>query len=155
MSEISTRLLLGFGAGALSHVIFQGGLGAVYYAAGMIPALPWSLMPVPPFGVPTTLNYAFWAGLWGIAYALLEPRLTARVGRIGGGLVFGVAALLVRWFIVLPVKGAAVAEGLQPQAVVIYVGFHLIFGIGLALLFGAALGLTQRGTQASPKTLHG
>jgi len=141
MSSISTRLFLGFIAGALSHVIFQGALGTLYFAADMIPALPWSLKPLPPFGVPTTVNFAFWAGLWGIAYALVEPRLTARVGRLAGGLIFGVAALLV--------------EGLQAQAVTVYVGFHLIFGIGLALIFGAALALARRNTAASPKALHG
>ena len=154
MSTTSTRLLVGFGAGALSHLIFQGGLGAVYYAADMIPALPWSLKPVPPLGIPVTLNLAFWAGLWGIAYALLEPWLTARLGRVPGGLAIGVAALLTRWFIVLPLKGAEVAEGLQANAVVIYVGFHLIFGFGLALIY-AVLGLTRRGVGASAGALRG
>ena len=155
MSTTSTRLLLGFGAGALSHLIFQGGLGAVYYAADMIPALPWSLKPVPPFGVPVSLNLAFWAGLWGIVYALLEPRLTARFGRVAGGLAIGVAALLARWFIVLPLKGAAVAEGLQPNAVVVYVGFHLIFGIGLAVIYALILGLTRHGAGASGGAVRG
>jgi hypothetical protein len=155
MSSISTRLFLGFIAGALSHVIFQGALGTLYFAADMIPALPWSLKPVPPFGVPTTVNFAFWAGLWGIAYALVEPRLTPRVGRVAGGLIFGVAALLGRWLVVLPLKGAPFAEGLQAQAVTVFVGFHLIYGIGLALLFGAALALAGRDTGASPKSLHG
>jgi hypothetical protein len=154
MSSISTRLLFGFIAGALSHVIFPGALGTLFFAADMIPALPWSLDPLPPFGVPTTVNYAFWAGLWGIAYALLEPRLTPRVGRVAGGLIFGIAALLGRWLVVLPLKGAPFAEGLQAQAVTVYVGFHLIFGIGLALLFGAALALAGRNTGASSKSLY-
>jgi hypothetical protein len=155
MSNISTRLLFGFGAGALSHLIFQGGLGAAYYAAGLIPAPIWSLQPVPPYGVPVTVNLAFWAGLWGILYGLLEPRLTARLGRVGGGLAIGVAALLARWFVVLPLKGAEVAEGLEPTAVGIFVGFHLIFGLGLALIYGAALDLTRRGTSAPPRSQRG
>jgi len=155
MPNLSTRLFFGFAAGALSHLIFQGALGALYFSLDMIPALPWSLAPLPPFGVPRTINFAFWAGLWGIAYALLEPRLTPRVGRVAGGLVFGVAALLVRWFVVLPLKGAPIAEGLKAQAVTVYVGFHLIFGLGLALLFAATLVLARRDTGASPKTLHG
>ena len=155
MSGTSSRLLLGFGAGALSHVIFQGGLGAIFYAAGMIPELLWSLKPVPPFGVPTTLNFAFWAGLWGMVYALLEPRLTARLGRVPGGLVFGLAPLLVFWFVVLPLKGAGIGGGFPAKAVLIYGGFHLIYGIGLALIFGAALGLTRRETGVSPRALHG
>ena len=155
MSNISTRILLGFTAGALSHIVFQGGLGAVYYAANLVPQLSWSLAPVPPFGVPRTLNFAFWAGLWGIAYGLLEPRLTARVGRVPGGLVFGVAALLVLWFVVLPLKGAGVGGGFETKAVLIYGGFHLIFGIGLALIFGAALALTRRPARAPFRAVHG
>lgn len=155
MPTTSTRLFLGFGAGALSHVTFQGALGAAFYAAGMIPALIWSLQPVPPYGVPLTVNFAFWAGLWGLVYGLLEPRLTARFGRIGGGLVIGVAAMLARWFVVLPLKGAPVAEGLEPNALVVFTGFHLIFGLGLALIYAAALRLTRRGAGASAAALRG
>ena len=153
--NIPSRILLGFGVGALSHVVFQGALGTAYFAAGLIPGLPWSLEPSPPFGVPTTVNLAFWAGLWGVAYALLEPRLTARVGRIGGGLAFGVAALLVRWFVVLPLKGAPVAEGLVPSLVLVYLGFHLAFGVGLAVIFGAALGLAASLSRAPAAARHG
>jgi hypothetical protein len=153
MTNIPARLLLGFAAGALSHIVFQGALGSVYFATGMIPGLPWSLAPLPPFGVPTTVNFAFWAGLWGIAYALLEPRLTARIGRIQGGLVFGVAAMLARWFIVLPLKGAPVVEGFVPNLVVVYTGFHLIFGIGLAVIFGAGLRLAPSLSRA-PRNPH-
>jgi hypothetical protein len=154
MSNIPSRILLGFGAGALSHVVFQGALGTVYFAAGLIPGLPWSLEPLPPFGVPTTVNFAFWSGLWGIAYALLEPRLTARVGRVGGGLVFGVAAMFVRWFVVLPLKGAPVVEGFVPSLVFVYAGFHLAFGIGLAVILGAALGLAASLSRAHARALR-
>src|SRR3712207_8500337 len=79
------RLLLGFLAGFLSVLIFQSGLVAVLHAAGAVPSAPWSLAPVPPFGVPRSLSAAFWGGLWGVAYALLEPRLTARLGWWPGG----------------------------------------------------------------------
>jgi hypothetical protein len=70
MSTILTRVFFGFLAGFFSHLVFQGALGAGLYAADLIPALPWSLKPVPPFGVPTSINLGFWAGLWGVAYAL-------------------------------------------------------------------------------------
>ncbi len=155
MTNIPARLSLGFAAGALSHVVFQGALGSAYFAAGMIPGLPWSLAPLPPFGVPTTVNFAFWAGLWGIAYALLEPRLTARIGRISGGLAFGVAAMLARWFIVLPLKGDPIVEGFVPNLVVVYTGFHLIFGIGLAVIFGAGLRLAPSLSRAPLTARHG
>ena len=62
MLTISARLALGFSAAALSHVIFQGALGAALYAGNLVPELVWSLEPVPPFGVPATVNNIFWVG---------------------------------------------------------------------------------------------
>ncbi len=154
MAGTSSRLLLGFAAGALSHVVFQGALGVIYYGAGMIPGLPWGFEPLPPFGVPRTVNFAFWAGLWGIAYAAVEPRLTPRLGVVGSGLLFGVAALLVRWLIVLPLKGEVIAEGFVPNAMIVYVGFHLIFGIGLALLLAGGLALLRPQPEPAPRALR-
>ena len=145
MSTTSTRLLLGFAAGALSHVIFQGALGALLFGAGLIPALPWSLAAVPPLGVPRTVSLGFWAGLWGILYALLERRLTARFDWWLGGLVFGVLPLLGHWFVALPLKGAGIGGGFQPAAVPIHIAFHLVFGIGVAIIFRWGLGLVPLG----------
>ncbi|HSH33732.1 MAG TPA: hypothetical protein VLB31_08925 [Actinomycetota bacterium] len=144
MSTTSTRLLLGFLAGALSHLIFQGGLGSVLYAAHLVPALPWSLAPVPPLGVPKSFSLAFWAGLWGLVYAVLEPRLTARFGWSAGGLVFGLAPLVVYWFVVLPLKGLGVGGGFHLAMVPIEVAFHVVFGIGTAIIFRSVLVLAPR-----------
>ena len=142
MATTSQRLLLGFVAGFLSHLIFQGAFGSVLYAAGVLPALPFSLAPVPPLGVPRSLSLGFWAGLWGVVYALLEPRLSARFGWLGGGLFFGLAGpLLVYWIIVLPLKGAGIGGGFRPAMVPIEVGFHAAFGIGLAIIIRASLAI--------------
>jgi hypothetical protein len=146
-----TRLLLGFFAGVLSHLIFQGALGGILHAANLIPALPWSLMPVPPLGVPKSLSLAFWAGLWGIAYALLERQLTARLSWWLGGLVFGLAPLAVYWFVVLPVKGAGMGGGFHLAMVPIEVAFHLVFGIGVAIIFRAGVALTRRRSHTQPE----
>jgi hypothetical protein len=155
MSATSTRLLLGFLAGFLSHLIFQGGLGGILYAANLVPTLPWSLTPVPPLGVPKSLNLGFWAGLWGLAYALAERRLTARLGWWSGGLVFGIAPLVVFWFVVLPLKGFGVGGGFHPAMVPIQVAFHAVFGIGTALIFRSGLVLARRRVRASPAALNG
>lgn len=144
MSTTSRRLFLGVLAGALSHLIFQGGLGSVLYAAHLVPALPWSLMPVPPLGVPKSFSLAFWAGLWGLVYAVLEPRLTALLGWWAGGLVFGLAPLAVYWFVVLPLKGLGVGGGFHLAMVPIEVAFHAIFGIGTAIIFRSGLVLARR-----------
>jgi len=148
MSTISTRLFLGFLTGFLSHLIFQGAFGSILYAADVLPALPFSLDPVPPLGVPKTLNLGFWAGLWGIGYALLEPRLTARFGWWLGGLVFGLAPLAIFWFAVLPLKGMGAGGGFDTAVVPIHVGFHEAFGIGVAIIFQSALALARRRVQA-------
>jgi hypothetical protein len=144
MSTTSTRLVLGFLAGALSHLIFQGALGSILYAAHLIPFLPWSLMPVPPLGVPRSLSLAFWAGLWGVLYAVLEPRLTTRFGWWPGGLVFGALPLLVHWFVVLPLKGLGIGGGFHLAMVPIEIAFHAVFGIGTAIIFRSALGLARQ-----------
>lgn len=154
MSRTSTRFLLGFIAGALSHAIFQGGLGAILYAADLPPGLIWSTKPVPPFGVPTTLNNMFWDGLWGIAYALLEPRLTARLGRVPGGFVFGFAPLIVYWFVVLPLKGGGVGGGFDADKVSLQVAFDAIFGLGTAVIYWAGLRLTERDGGMSAEALR-
>lgn len=150
MNAISTRLFVGFLAGFLSHLIFQGAFGSILYAAHVLPALPFSLDPVPPLGVPKTLSLGFWAGLWGVAYALLERRLTARFGWWLGGFIFGLAPLAVLWFVVLPLKGMGVGGGFDPAAVPIHIGFHEAFGIGVAILFRFGLAFGRRGG-ASPE----
>jgi len=153
MSATPTRLFLGFLAGFLSHLIFQGAFGAILYAAHLLPALPWSLMPVPPLGVPQSLNLGFWAGLWGLLYALLEPRLTALFGPWWGGLIFGLAPLAAYWFVVLPLKGLGIGGGFHLATVPIQIGFHAAFGIGTAIIFRSGLVLARQG--ASPGALHG
>jgi len=155
MSTTSTRLFLGFIAGFLSHLIFQGALGSLLYAAHLVPALPWSLTPVPPLGVPKTLSLAFWAGLWGLVYALLERRLTALLGWWAGGLAFGLLPLAVYWFVVLPLKGFDIGGGFHLAMVPIEVAFHLVFGIGAAIIFRSGLVLAQRRLRASPDALNG
>jgi hypothetical protein len=142
MSAIHQRLLVGFGAGAVSHMVFQGALGTGLYAAELLPDLIWSLAPVPPLGVPVTVNNMFWDGLWGMLYAVVEPRLTPRVGRIGGGLALGLASLAIFWLVVLPFKGTGL-EGLEGAEIAIDVAFDLVFGIGTAVLFWAGAHFTR------------
>lgn len=152
--SLTSRLCLGFLAGLLSHLIFQGGFGASLYAVHLLPALPWSLTSVPPLGVPKTLSLGFWAGLWGLAYALLERRLTARFGLWLGGFVFGLAPLAVHWFVVLPLKGMGIGGGFHPAMMPIEIGFHEAFGIGVAITFRSGLAFARRMTGASPGALN-
>ena len=151
MDPLSTRLMLGFLAGALSYLLFQGAFGSILYLADLIPALPWNLMPVPPIGLPKSLSLGFWAGLWGLVYVSVEPRLSARLGWCMGGLVFGLAPLTIYWFVALPLKGLGVGGGFQSAMVPIEVGFHAVFGFGVAILFRSSLALVHRKVRPSPE----
>ena len=114
------------------------------------------MAPVPPFGVPQSLlSAAFWGGLWGLAYALLEPRLTARLGWWAGGLAFGaVLPVLVLWFVVLPLKGQPIGGGFAPPSrVLLTVVVHAVFGLGTAIIYRFGLRLAQRRAPLSPATL--
>ena len=153
MASFPTRLSLGFLAGSLSYLLFQGAFGSALYVAQVIPSLPWSLAPVPPFDLPKSLSLGFWAGLWGVAYALLEPRLTARLGWVLGGLVFGLAPLSVYWLVVLPLKNLGIGGGFHSSMMLIELGFHAVFGIGLAILLRTGFVLIRRKLRTSPRPL--
>jgi hypothetical protein len=155
MLTTSSRVSLGFLSGALSNLIFQSGLIAILYALHLVPNLLWSLAPVPPLGVPRSASMAFWAGLWGIAYAFVEPRLTSRLGWLGGGLLFGLAPLAVYWFVVLPLKGAGIGGGFHPGMFPLEIALHLVFGLGVAIIFRFGLALTGRRARKSPEALGG
>ncbi len=97
-------LLLGFLAGALAVLVTHQGTVWLLHMGGWLPNPPYSLRPIPPFGVPAVLNSAFWGGLWGIALALLL-RATGWPSLLTG-LVFGaLAASLVAWTVVPAIKG--------------------------------------------------
>ena len=147
----ATRLAGGFAAAALAVLTVQSATLAIFYAAGApVPFPPWSMAPVPPLGVPVTLSAAFWGGLWGVAYALLEPRLTARLGWWAGGLAFGALPLLALWFVALPLKGLPVGGGFAPAGVLVAVVLHAVFGVGTAAFFRAGRGLLGRGARLTP-----
>ncbi len=155
MSAPLPRLAIGFAAGSLSHLIFQGAYGSLLYAANLLPALPWSLMAVPPLGVPQSLSLAFWAGLWGVAYAIFEPQLTARFGRWVGGLILGATALTTHWFVAQPLKGNGVGGGFHATTMAIELGFTVVFGLGIAVLFRFGMRLFRQSAQVATEPLHG
>jgi hypothetical protein len=107
------------------------------------------MMQVPPFGVPQTVSAAFWGGLWGMLYAVLEPRLTARLGWWQGGLAFGVAPLLVLWFVAFPLKSMPVGGGFTPVGIFRDIALHVFFGLGVAIFFRYGLRLMGRNRTVS------
>jgi len=138
--------IVGFIAGFLSVLIFSSGMIAIFHAVGAaVPFAPWSMEPVPPFGVPQSLSAAFWGGLWGVVYAFLEPKFTARLGWWLGGLVFGaVLPLSVLWFVVMPLKGLPIGGGFALSSVPLDIVLHAVFGLGTSIIFRLGVPLSGR-----------
>jgi tetrahydromethanopterin S-methyltransferase subunit C len=72
---------------------------------------PYPMAPTPPWGVPRVIDLAFWGGLYGILFGLALPRL--RGPYWVNGLILGVIAALIGFFVVAPLKGMPVGGGWQ------------------------------------------
>jgi hypothetical protein len=134
------RALLGFAAAAVSVLAFHQGTWALLHAAGLMPPAPYPTDPVPPFGVPRTANFCFWAGLYGAAFGLALPRLPRRAPMWLLGLGLGLLATLVLWFVVAPLKGQPVAGGFAPVRMLVTVLIHGAWGIGVGLILALLMG---------------
>ena len=129
------RVSLAFLAGFVSVLTFHQLMFALLHAVGLIPAAAYNVRPVPPFGVPQVLSGAFWGGIWGIVFSLVEPRFPRGPGYWAAAALFGAVPLtLVFWFIVAPLKGLPVAGGWHVGPWVVGLLVNGAWGLGTALL---------------------
>lgn len=139
------RIVNGFIAGFVAVLVFHQTALLLLRLAGMTPAVPWSMSPVPPFGVPAVLSLAFWGGLWGILLAWLLPGFRSAAGYWGAALIFGAVPLsLVAWFIVLPLKGFPAGNGFALPGVITGLTVNGAWGIGAALFLRLFSGARPR-----------
>jgi hypothetical protein len=128
------RLALAFVAGFLGVLVFHQPALALLHAAGLVPVTAYDLRPVPPFGVPAFLSAAFWGGVWGVVFALVEPRFPRGGGYWVAAAVFGAVALTaVFWLVVAPIKGMPFGGGWRPMAWLIGFVVNGAWGVGTAL----------------------
>lgn len=127
---MASRAILGFIAGALSVVIFHQGAWALFYLGGLMPP-PYPIDPVAPWGVPQLLDFCFWGGLYGAVYGLVAPKLATPFWL--SGLLLGVIATLVFWFVVLPIKDQPVASGWVWESMLVVAVIQAVWGIGVGL----------------------
>jgi hypothetical protein len=128
------RAALGFVAAVIAVLVFHQGAWALFHLGGLMPA-PYPMGPTQPWGVPVTVSFCFWAGLYGAVYALVLPRLTMPLWLSGA--VLGVIATLVLWFVVAPIKGRPMANGWNPQVMLVVLIIHTVWGIGVGLVMSA------------------
>ena len=124
-----------FAAGFISVLVFQMGAWAIMYALGMTASAPFGYGPTKPFGVPQIWSFAFWGGVWGLIFGLVERWFPEGPMYYVAAFLFGaIAPVLVLWFIALPLKGVPVAAGWKPMTMLFHVIMHGCFGLGVGLL---------------------
>lgn len=92
-------LTFGVLAGAIAVPVFHQMTVLALHSAGYVPNPPFSLRPVPPLGVPTILNQAFWGGMWGLVFGaimLARPRLSSLLVGLAVG-ILGAALANLTW----------------------------------------------------------
>lgn len=122
-----------FLAGFVSTLVFHQGMLEIFHLLGAFPNAPWSLAPVPPFGVPSVISLSFWAGLWGMA---LWPLLRNASGSAywARAVVLGsLAPTAVALFVVFPLKHWEFAAGWNPRIIIGALIVNAAWGFGLAL----------------------
>jgi hypothetical protein len=126
-----TRLLFGFIAGFLATLIFHQLTLAVLWGTGMASSAPFSMATTHPFGVPAVFSLAFWGGIWGIVFMLVDGSFPRGVGYWLIAFLFGaILPSAVALLMVLPLKGRPMGGGWRPPLLVTAFLVNGLWGIG-------------------------
>jgi hypothetical protein len=138
---LTIRLLFGFIAGFLATLIFHQLTLAVLWGIGLAPFGPFSMAATQPFGVPAVFSLAFWGGVWGILFALIEGSFPQRWAYWVMAFLFGaLLPSLVALLVVLPLKGRPIGGGWHPPLLLTAFLINGAWGIGTGLVFKALSG---------------
>lgn len=126
-----SRWLFGFIAGFLATLIFHQITLAILWKAGLAPFGPYPMAATKPFGVPAVFSLAFWGGVWGIVYALIDGRFPRGGGYWVTAFLFGaIFPSLVALLVVLPLKGRPMGGGWAPALLVTAFLINGAWGVG-------------------------
>jgi len=128
---MTRRILLGFVAGFVATLIFhQVALWLLHYFH-YIDRAPWSMKPVPPWGVPAVISLAFWGGVWG---AIMIAILAKSRNLLLASTLFGaILPTLAAAFIVAPLKHQPVPH--SGKLLVVGLIVNAAWGLGTALIY--------------------
>ncbi len=137
-SRFPARLLSGFVAGFLATLIFHQLVLAVLWSARVASFGPFQMALTKPFGIPVVFSLAFWGGVWGLPYALIERRFPAGKGYWVAAFLFGaILTSLVALLVVLPLKGRPPGGGWHPSVLVTAFLINGAWGIGTGVILKA------------------
>ncbi len=139
--NLTMRVLFGFVAGFLATLIFHQLTLTVLWNVGLAPFAPYSMAATQPFGVPAVLSLAFWGGIWGILFALIESAFPRRAGYWLLAFLFGaIFPSVVAFWVVLPLKGKPPGGGWHAPLLVTAFLINGAWGIGTGLFFRGMAG---------------
>ncbi len=138
---IPSRLLFGFIAGFFATLTFHQLLLSFLWAIGLSPFAPFPMAATQPFRVPAVLSLAFWGGIWGIPFALIEGSFRRGVGYWVTAFLFGaILPSLAALLLVLPLKGRPMGGGWHPSLLVTAFLVNGAWGVGTGFFFRALRG---------------
>jgi hypothetical protein len=106
--------------------------------AGIAPFAPFSLAATQPFGLPAVLSLAFWGGVWGIIFGLVDNRFPADGGYWVTAFLFGaIFPSLIALLVVIPLKGGPVGGGWHASLLLTAFLINGAWGIGTGLILKA------------------
>ncbi len=133
-----TRVFFGFVAGFFATMIFHQLMLTLLWALGVSPIRPFPMAPTLPFSVPAVVSLAFWGGIWGVVFALVEYSFPRRWGYWVTAFLFGaILPSLVALLIVLPMKGRPMGGGWHPALLVTAFLINGAWGVGTGVFLSA------------------
>ena len=136
--DMDIRMVMGFIAGFIATLVCHQGVVAVLWSMGFAPFGPFSMVITHPLGVPAFLSLAFWGGVWGVLFALLEGRFLPGSGYWATAFLFGaLLPTLVALLVVLPLKGKPLGGGWHLPLLVTAFLANGAWGIGVGALLKA------------------
>lgn len=143
--SFTTRLLSGFVAGFLATLIFHQLTLALLWAIGIAPFAPFPMAATEPLGVPAVFSLAFWGGIWGIVFALIDDRFPGHSAYWVSAFLFGaIFPSLVALLVVLPLKGVTIGGGWHPALLITAFLINGAWGLGTGLFLRLLSGRFQR-----------
>lgn len=153
-ASLPARFFFGFIAGFFATLVFHQLMLAVLWAIGVAPSAPFPMRPTQPFGVPTVISLAFWGGIWGIVFALIERVFYRFRGYWVAAIVFGaIFPTLVAFLMVFPLKGLPMGGGWRISMLLTGLLVNGAWGLGTAIFLRAFLAWSR--VSEGPLGVHG
>lgn len=143
------KLVIGFIAGFLAVLAFHQPALLYLASIGFADAATYSMQATAPFGVPQVLSFAFWGGVWGILFALIEGSFPRGAMYWILAILFGaIFPTLVAWFAVAPLKGQPMAGGWDFYRMMTGLIINGAWGLGTGVFLALGNSLTRTARSA-------